>query len=61
MGIRSSDKSQPYRGRFVHTGGVDEVVPTPGSSQSNPAESAEAIRTAKPSAPDGLYLSLIHI
>ena len=55
MGIRSSDKSKLYRGRFAHTGGVDELVPTPGLSQSDPAESAEAIRTANPSAADGLY------
>ena len=53
MGIRSSDKSKLYRGRFAHTGGVDEIVLTPGLSQSNPAESAEAIKTANPSAADG--------
>ena len=56
MGIRSSDKSQPYRGRFVHTGDLlPPIPPVPGSSQSNPAESAEAIKTAAPSAADGLY------
>ena len=56
MGIRSSDKSQPYRGRFAHTGDLlPPIPPTPGLSQSDPAESAEAIRTVAPSAADGLY------
>ena len=52
MGIRSTNTSKPYRGRFIHTGLM--AGPSLGS-QGNPAESATAIKTENPSAPDGLY------